>query len=77
MKTPSPSQEPPGSSKAPNKDLKDKDVLCTLKIKKEIQSSEHGHIKDQRLYPNEDHDGKSQSGTFSILKSPKSGLKGH
>ena len=27
------SQEPPSSSKAPNQDLKDMDVLCTIKIK--------------------------------------------
>ena len=30
------SLEPPGSSKAPNEDLKDMDVLCTFKI--EIES---------------------------------------
>ena len=30
-----PSQEPPVSSKAPNKDLKDMDVLCTFKIMRE------------------------------------------
>ena len=35
-----PSQEPPASSKAPNEDLKDMDVLCTFKIK--IES--HGYI---------------------------------
>ena len=28
-----PSQEPPVSSKAPNQDLKDMDVLCTFKFK--------------------------------------------
>ena len=33
IKMPNPSQEPPASSKAPNGDLKDIDVLCTLKIK--------------------------------------------
>ena len=27
------SQEPPASSKAPNQDLKDMDVLCTFKMK--------------------------------------------
>ena len=36
-KMPSPSQEPPASSNAPNQDLKDMDVLCTLKIKMESQ----------------------------------------
>ena len=30
---PNPIQEPPASSKAPNEDLKDMDVLCTFKIK--------------------------------------------
>ena len=33
IKMPNPSQEPPASSKAPNEDLKDMDVLCTFKIK--------------------------------------------
>ena len=33
IKMPNPSQEPPASSKAPNDDLKDMDVLCTFKIK--------------------------------------------
>ena len=46
IKMPNPNQEPPASSKAPNKDLKDMDVLCTFKIKLESQNSEHGHIKD-------------------------------
>ena len=32
IKMPNSSQEPPASSKAPNGDLKDKDVLCTFKI---------------------------------------------
>ena len=36
IKIPNISQEPPVSSKAPNEDLKDMDVLCTFKIK--IQS---------------------------------------
>ena len=33
IKMTNPSQEPPASSKAPNEDLKDMDVLCTFKIK--------------------------------------------
>ena len=33
IKMQNPSQEPPASSKAPNDDLKDMDVLCTLKNK--------------------------------------------
>ena len=37
-----PSQEPPVSSKAPNQDLKNMDVLCTFKIKIESQNVDHG-----------------------------------
>ena len=47
IKMPNPSQEPPASSKAPNEDFKDMDVLCTFKIKIESQNSDHGYIKDQ------------------------------
>ena len=43
-----PSQDPPASSKAPNKDLEDLDVLCTFKSK----NLDHGYIKDQWPYPN-------------------------
>ena len=35
IKMPNPSQEPQESSKAPNEDLKDMDVLSTFKIKVE------------------------------------------
>ena len=52
LKMPNPSQKPPASSKAPNEDLKDMDVLCTFKIKIESQNSDHGCIKDQQPYPN-------------------------
>ena len=41
------SQEPPASSKAPNEDLRDIDVFCTLKIKIESQNLDHGCTKDQ------------------------------
>ena len=47
IKMPNSSQEPSESSKAPNDDLKDMDVLCTFKIKIESQNSDHGCIKDQ------------------------------
>merc|ERR1711954_521807 len=47
LKIPNPSQESPASSKAPNKDLKDMGVLCTLKIKIESRNLEHRCIKDQ------------------------------
>ena len=48
IKMPNPSQDPPASSKAPNEDLKDMDVLCTFKIKIESHILEHGYIEDQR-----------------------------
>ena len=35
IKMQNPSQEPPASSKAPNEDLKDMDVLCAFKINRE------------------------------------------
>ena len=41
-----PSQESPVSSKAPNQDLKDIDVLYISKIQVECQNFEHGGIKD-------------------------------
>ena len=47
IKTPDPSQKTPVSSKAPNEDLKDMDVLSTFKIKIESQNMDHGCIKDQ------------------------------
>ena len=46
---PNPSQEPPVSSKAPNKDLKDMNVLCTFKIKTESQSLECGCKKPVKI----------------------------
>ena len=46
IRMPNPSQEPRASSKAPNEDLKDMDVLCTFKIKRESHNSKHGSIKD-------------------------------
>ena len=45
IKMPNPSQEPPASSKAPNQDLNDMDVLCTLKIKIESQNLENSSIQ--------------------------------
>jgi len=46
IKMPNPSQEAPESSKAPNEDLNDIDVLCTFKIRIESQNPDHGCIKD-------------------------------
>ena len=71
---PNPSQEPPASSKAPNEDLKDKDLLCTFKIKILSQNVDYGCIKDQCPYLNKYEDAKPKSGTSSILQSPISGL---
>ena len=45
IKVPNPSQEPPAFSKVQHKDLKDKDVLCTFKVKTESQNLERGCIK--------------------------------
>ena len=47
IKMPDPSQEPTASSKAPNQDLNDMDVLWTLKIKIELPNLDYGCIKDQ------------------------------
>merc|ERR1711954_523775 len=58
IKMPNPSQEPSASSKAPNKDLKDMDVLCTFKIKIYSQNLDQGcinksdHIKIKIMMPN-------------------------
>ena len=47
IKLQNPSQEPPVSCKAPNQDLKDINVLCTIKINIERKNLGHGCIKDQ------------------------------
>ena len=58
IKMPNPSQEHLASSKSPNKDLKNMDVLCTLKIKIESQNSDIGvsktgdHIQIKIKMPN-------------------------
>ena len=67
IKMQNPSQEPPASSKAPNKDLKDMNVLCTFKIKIDSQNLDHGYIQDQQPYPNQDQDAKPLSKTSSFL----------
>ena len=63
IKLPNPNKEPPVPSKAPNEDLKDMDVRCTFKIKLENQNLDHGCIKEQWPYPNQDQDAKPQSET--------------
>ena len=47
IKMRNPSQEPPESSKCPNENVKDIDVLCTFKMKRESQNLDHGSITDQ------------------------------
>ena len=71
---PTPSQEPPASSKAPNEDLKDFDVFCTFKIK--IERKKIALVYPEP-YPNRDEDTEPKTGNVSILQSPESGLKGH
>merc|ERR1711942_556878 len=53
------------------------DLLCTFKIKLDSHNSECVCTKDQWQLPNQYQDAKPQSGTSSILQSPRSGLKGH
>ena len=67
IRMPNPSQEPPASSKAPNEYSKDLDALCIFQIKRESQNLDHGWIKDQWPYPNQDQDKKNQSGAYSVL----------
>ena len=66
-----PGQEHPLSSKAPNQDSKEMDVLCTLKIKIEGQNSEQMCIKHPCPYPNKDQDAEPQSRPSSIIKGPR------
>ena len=61
IKMRNPSQEAPASSKAPNHESKDMDVLCTFKIKKDqIQkmsvpkTSDHIQIKIKMPNPSQD-----------------------
>ena len=77
IKIPNPSQEPPASAKASNQGLKDIDIIDTFKIKIKSKILDQGCIKDMWPHPNQDQDTKPQSGTSSILQSPKWGLKGH
>ena len=50
IKMANPILEPSASAKAPNQDLKNMDVLFTIKIQIEIQKFEHGCIKDQEPF---------------------------
>ena len=64
-------QEPPVSSKAPNEDFKDMDVLRNFKIKIVIKNSEQLFFRDQSPYQNQDQGAKPQSGTSNIHQSPE------
>ena len=75
IKIQNPSQEAPASSKAPNEDLKDKDVLCTFKIKIENQNLEHGSTEDQWPYPNQDQDAKPCQEPQVSSRTPNEDLK--
>ena len=55
------SQEHQASPKAPNQNLKDIDVHCTFKIKRESHNSEFSYIKDMWPYPNQNQDVKPQN----------------
>ena len=48
-----------------------------LQLNWERQNLDNGYSKDQWPYPNQYQDAKPQSGTSSVLQSPKWGLKGH
>ena len=47
IKMPNPSQDASATTKTPNQDFNDIDVLCTIKIKIESQNLQYGCIKDQ------------------------------
>ena len=69
------SQEPPVSSKAPNEDSKDMDVLCSFKMEIESQNLDHGYIKDQWPYPNQDQDATPSQEPPASSKAPNQDLK--
>ena len=59
IKIPNPGQEHPASSKAPNEDLKDMDVLCTFKIKIESHNLEYKCTEDHQPNQNQYQSAKS------------------
>ena len=70
-----PNQELPVSSKAPNQDLKDMDVLCTFKIKIVSLNLEHVCTKDQQLYTNHEQMSKPIQEPPVFSKAPNRDLK--
>ena len=77
IKMPSSSHEPPAPIRFSNQDFKNIYALCTFNIKIESINLEHGCIKNQWPYPNQDQDLKPQSGTSSPYQSLKLGLRGY
>ena len=77
IKMPNPSQEASAPTIAQNQNLKDLDVLCTFKIKKERQNLEYECIKDHWTYQNQNKDANPQLWTYSPHHSPNTGLEGH
>ena len=75
IKIPKPCQEPPASSKAPNEDSKDMDILCNFNIKLESQHLDHGCNKDQWPYPNQGQDAKPHPEPPATSKAPNHDLK--
>ena len=69
------SQEPPPSYKTQNQEIKDMDVLCTLNINWESQTSGYGYMKDQGPYPSQDQDTKPIQEPPASSKAPNEDLK--
>ena len=65
----------PNSSQEPIEDLEDIDVLCTFKIKVKSQNLDHGCIKEQWPYPNEDKDAKPKHEPPAFFRYPNQDLK--
>ena len=57
-------QEPPASSKAPNENIIDMEVISTFQINLEWDKRS---IKSQGLYSSHDQDAKPKSESFSLL----------
>ena len=72
---PSPSLEHPVSSQAQNEDLKDINVLCTLKIKIESQYLGYGCTKDHWSYQNQEQMPNPSQEPSASSKTPNEGLK--
>ena len=77
VKMPNPSKELQHPPMPKMGGLKGQGCSLLLQTMIESQNMEYGRIKDKWLYPNQDQDAKPQSRTYSILQSPKWGIKGH